>query len=218
MEDFNQNSFFKYLFNKSQEVQISEVKDNKYINNLFEITFDIPNNWHVVSMATFNEVAAQQTIKRSFEVFKSEILDTIGYPSCFLTKHDPNSTEHDGVISPTINFSIISKDKDYLNMSLSQYANLLDQDEEETMLTDFKIVTKGEVYERDGYDYIQFDTEYLFEHPDLDQGVKVEMSVLNIDYYDFYLDFSMTQCEVQGEIAENEFKTFVNSIKLKKKV
>ena len=44
----------------------------------------------------------------------------------------------------------------------------------------------------------------------------VEMKVLNIDYEDYFLDFSMTQCKNQGQIADNEFTGFMNSIKLKK--
>lgn len=210
------NKFLNNLINSSYDENIVEVIDNIYHNKLFDISFEIPQSWHIVQLEKFNELAKKQKFKDSVEFLKEYLYSSIGFPCCVITKYDPDSDLYDGIVSPTINFSISPKENEKPNISLRDYALLLDINEGESILNNFKILEKGDVFQHGGYSHIYMETEYLFEHPELDPPVMVEMTVLNIEYEDFFLDFSMTQCKSQGEIADNEFKLFFNSIILRK--
>jgi len=209
-------SYFQSLLNKQIDKDIVEVIDNSYINHLFNVSFEIPQNWNFIHLEKFNELASKQTFKYSYEDLKEFMFSSEGSTFCVATKYDPDSDEHDGIISPTINFGIISKDLDNKDISLIDYALQVDINEQYSILKDFKILNKGEVFSQNGFDHISIDTEYLFEHPELDKGIMVELTILNIDFGDFFLDFSMTQCKYQGEIANEEFNTFIKSIGLNK--
>jgi len=210
------NNFLQDLFNKSTELPIVTLDNNKYTNHLLGISFDIPKNWNIVSIQKFNEEGRKQTFNDPYEELKPDVFELFDSPIIVFTKLDPNNDKYDGIISPTINFSIITKEIGYEVMSLFDYANEIDIPENKNLLKMFRINKKGNIYDKNGFDYIQFDTEYLFEHPELKNGVMVEFSILNIDFKDFFLDFSMTQCKVQNQNAEKEFKSFVGSIELNK--
>jgi len=208
------NKFLSNLINSPSEENFIEIVDNIYQNKLFNISFEIPQGWHVVQLEKFNEIARKQKFKDSAEFLKEYLYDSIGFPCCIITKYDPDSDLYDGIVSPTINFSISPRENEEPNISLKEYALLLDIDEDESILNNFRVLEVGDVFQHAGYNHVYVETEYLFEHPELESPVMVEMTVLNVEYGDFFLDFSMTQCKSQGEIADVEFKLFFDSIML----
>ncbi|WP_425077853.1 hypothetical protein [Psychroserpens sp. S379A] len=211
---FMKNDFLQDLFNKSTDHPIVTIDNNKYTNHLLGISFYIPKNWNIVSIQKFNKEARKQIFNDPYEGLKPDVFELFDSPIIVMTKLDSNDDKYDGIVSPTINFSIIAKENEYKEMSLYDYANEIDIDENKKLLKRFSIIKKGRIFQKNGFDYIKFDTEYLFEHPELENGIMVEFSILNIDFKDFFLDFSMTQCKIQNQNAEKEFRSFIESIKL----
>ncbi len=214
MANSNANTFLNTLINSSVDFPIETVDNGIYKNHLFGISFKIPEGWSVVSSETFNGERQKQTLSEGFEDLKSELFEILGSPILIISKLDPENPLYDGIVSPTINFNMDIKEGEYKGMSLLDYANELDVDEEDCALKAFRILNKGDIFRNNGFDCIQFDTEYLFEHLDISDGVMVEMSVLNIDYKDFFIDITMTQCKAQNQMAVNDFNEFVKSIAL----
>ena len=107
-----------------------------------------------------------------------------------------------------------AKTGDLNNITLQEYAEKLAYqcDAEYPMLKNFKILNRGEIFTQSYHNFILYNTEYLFEHPDLVNGIMVELNVLNIELEDFFLDFSMTHCKAQNEIETEVFNNFVKSI------
>ena len=100
---------------------------------------------------------------------------------------------------------------------MQDYANSINLNPEVNpyhMLKRFKVLKYGSVNEKNGYKFIMHETEYLLEHKELKEPVMVELNILNIDYGDFFLDFSMSQCKAQNETADDEFRQVLDSIKL----
>ncbi|MBQ0769100.1 MAG: hypothetical protein KBT58_07390, partial [Bizionia sp.] len=182
MADTNANPFLNALFNQSSPTPLETLENNVYTNHLFGISLQIPEGWYVVSAEKFNIQGRKQTLNDGFEDMKMELFEMIGSPILTITKHDPDNTIFDGIVSPTINFNMDVKEVEYKDMSLFAFANALDVEDEVCALKDFKILKKGPLFKISDFDCIQFDTEYLFEHEELSDAVKVEMSVLNIDY------------------------------------
>lgn len=214
MADTNANPFLNALFNQSSNSPLETLRNNIYTNHLFGISLRIPGRWYVVSAEKFNNQGRKQTLNDGFEDMKMELFEMIGSPILTITKHDPDNTIFDGIVSPTINFNMDVKEGEYKEMSLYAFANELDVESGACALKNFKILNKGTPFKINDFDCIQFDTEYLFEHEELSEGVNVEMSVLNIDYKDFFLDITMTQCSAQNQIADKTFHNFVKGIRL----
>ncbi|NQY30628.1 MAG: hypothetical protein HRT69_14295 [Flavobacteriaceae bacterium] len=214
MSELEKNNFLNDLFNKSAELPIVTIKNNVYTNHLLGISFEIPENWYIVSIQRFQQEGRKQKFNNQYENIKHELIELFDSPIIVLTKLDIDNDEYDGLVSPTINFSVDLKENEYEEMKLFEYANEIDIEEDECLLKKFKINKKGDVFEKDNSEFILFDSEYLFEHDELEEAVMVEFSVLNADYNDFFLDFSMTQCKLQGQDTEEEFNSFINSIKL----
>lgn len=143
-----------------------------------------------------------------YEQLKDIIRAFSDRPSFFATKFDPNNDQLYGLISPTINFDIIQKNLDNdTHSSLRAYADSIERVEGfgYSMLKEFKVKTKSDVWDISGFQSIKYETEYLFEHPELNSGIMVELSILNIDYGDFFLDFSMSDCKAQNNVETKVF-------------
>lgn len=205
------NEFLRRYVNSEEKGDFIEIENGRYVNRLFQLSFEIPKSWHVLKLEKFDKMARKQKLKESLDFLKDSLYNVFGHPCLVLTKYNPDSNELDGVVSPTINFSIINKDSEP-NTTLKEYALQLDLQEDESILNKFKVTNIGKEFELKGHKRIIVDTEYLFEHTELDRPVMVEMKVLNIDYNDFYLDFSMTQCKNQNQTADTEFEEFMKSI------
>ncbi len=209
--------YLNQLINRQEDVPVVEINNNNYRNNLFKIEFEIPPKWHILSMAKYREEGLKQIVNESFESIKSDILDFLGPPSLVLTKYDVDSEEHDGIVTPTISLNIIPKENHLEDVTLQEYAEYLsegDGDGEERMVKEFSITNKGNIYYKDGYEFIQYDTRYLFEYSKLTDGIMVELAFLYTDYNDFFLEFGMTGCKAQGNSEKHTFDRFINSIKL----
>lgn len=191
-----------------------QLNNDQYINDLFGISFHLPKGWHIINPSQVKEAASNQKLIGEYEYYK-EALNLFTLPSLMVTKYNPDAHEYYGLVTPTLNFSIISKNPDYKNFSLVRYADMIEGDGfGYHMLKEFNVLHKGDIYKNNGYDCIKYNTEYLFEHEELDFGIKVELSVLNIDYGDFFLDFSMTDCKFQNQDESASFKMIENSIEL----
>ena len=82
------------------------------------------------------------------------------------------------------------------------------------MLKHFRVISRGDIYKRNGHKYIKYHLEYLFECKELDFGIMVEMSILNIEYGDFFLEFDLTDCKSQNQDETETFKMIEDSIEL----
>ena len=216
MNEKSSNEYLIKLFNpdSSDDLKPVIIEKELYINRLFGISFLIPVGWNIVGYTKFEEGIKAQKLQGLYELRKDILLDE---PALLITKYNLENDDMDGIVTPTINFQIIPKDPD-LKLSLLEYANSLGINPEINpyhMLKRFKILKYGTIYEKDGYNYIMHETEYLFEHKELKNPTMVELNILNIDYGDFFLDFSMSQCKAQNEIADVEFRQVIDSIKLK---
>jgi len=107
----------------------------------------------------------------------------------------------DDIISPIIHFTINPKENEDPNITIKKYADLIDLSEDECILNNYKVVKKGDVFVHNDYNNIIYETEYLFDHPEIKKPEMVEMFFLYIEYVNFFLGFSMTQCRNRGEIA-----------------
>ncbi len=211
------NSYIEKLLSDKARDSDSFIRFEKgrYINDLFGISFQLPKNWFIINANQIKEAANNQKLIGEYEYHKEE-LDFFQLPSILVTKYNPDSDKYYGLVTPTLNFNIISKNPDFQNLSLREYADLIECKDGfgYHMLKDFNVSKKGNVYTDKGYDFIKYDTEYLFEHEELDIGIPVELSVLNIDYGDFFLDFSMTDSKYQNQIETESFTIIEKSIEL----
>ena len=183
---------------------------------MFGISFTIPDKWFVVDSSDFKFAIDNQKFVGEYEYHRDKFDDAFELPSLLTTKFNPKSDKYYGLVTPTLNFQIIAKDPDYTGMTLQEYAELIDREVfGYHLLKDFRIINRGQIYNVNGFDFIKYDTEYLFENREIEIGFKVELSILNIDYGDFILDFSMTDCKAQNQIETDNFNMIIDSIELK---
>lgn len=135
-----------------------------------KLQLDLKN---ILSYNDFNNAFNQQTLVGEFEYFKNELYQCITQPSLLISKYNPASEEHHGIISPVVNFSIIAKEPEFKESTLAEYADLLERNSAlgYNMLRNFRITNKGGLFKKDGFDIIMYETEYLFEHIEIDTAV-----------------------------------------------
>jgi len=213
------NTVLQKLLDKNNDnnIKFIELSNGSYLNKLFGIQFNFPADWFVLNREQVVNSAENQLFVGEYEHHK-EKFEINELPALLITKYNPSLDKYYGLISPTINFSIIPKHPDYLGLSLVEYADLIENARHFGYhpLKNFRVLNKGELEKIDNFNSIIYKTEYLFEHEELDFGIMVQMQVLNIDYEDFFLDFSMTDCLTQNQKESRNFENLIQSIKLNK--
>jgi hypothetical protein len=82
------------------------------------------------------------------------------------------------------------------------------------LLKEFRVIKKYDPYEISESKFYEYDAEYMFEHIELDEPLKVELKVFKAEYNGFYYDFNCHQSKTQRQYADKEFEEFKWSIRL----
>jgi hypothetical protein len=191
------------------------VNDNVYVNKKLGILFEKPNDWGFVSIADFGKMKRDQIIGVGLEESAEEIWEELGDPICVATKYYQDLPEYKGVFSPTIMLHITPKQvmeeigcKDFEeSLELSEVGTAM-------ILKDFMVVKRYDPIWLSGCKFYEHDAEYLFEHVDINEPLKVELKVLKAEHNGFYYDFNCHQSKAQNQIADREFERFKSTIRL----
>ncbi|MGZ8538302.1 MAG: hypothetical protein ACXWV9_08575 [Flavisolibacter sp.] len=186
-----------------------------YINKKLGILFHKPTTWEFVSIKDFGMLKKGQILGNGMDDFKDQIWEDFGDPICIITKYYPETPKNKGIFSPTITLHITPveefKDIEYENfkelMQMSEYSTT-------RFLTQFKVVKRHLPYNLSASKFYEYDAEYLFEHVDLKEPLKVELKVLKTEHNGFYYDFNCHQSSAANQTANKEFEQFKASIKL----
>ncbi len=136
-------------------------------------------------------------------------------PICVVTKYHPDKPETKGVFSPTITLNIASKNElEYLGYESFEELIEMSVSAVTQLLKDFTIIKRYEPYDICGCKFHEWDAEYLFEHVEFDEPLKVELKVLKAEHNEFYYDFNCHQSLAQNQTAYHEFDEFKKTIKL----
>lgn len=191
------------------------VNNNAYVNKKLGILFQKPQNWEFVAIRDFGKIRSEQVIGAGLEDTADTIWDTLGEPICIATKYYQDRPEHKGVFSPTITLNITPKEEledlgyDTFEklMAMSAYGT-------STILKDFQVIKKYKPYSISNCKFYEYDAEYLFEHTEINQPLKVELKVLKTEHNGFYYDFNCHQSKTQKQFADKEFEEFKKTIRL----
>lgn len=191
------------------------INDNVYINKKLGILFHKPENWGFVSVKDFGKIKSEQIIGEGLEISQEEIWEELGDPICIATKYYEDKPEFKGVFSPTITLNITPKEE-FVDLGYETFEELIEMSEFGTsmILKDFKVIEKYEPYFISNCKFYEYDAEYLFEHCELNEPLKVELKVLKAEHNGFYYDFNCHQSKAQNQLARIEFAKFKKSIKL----
>ncbi|PVH24532.1 hypothetical protein [Sphingobacterium corticibacter] len=191
------------------------VNDNVYLNKKLGILFHKPQNWGFVAIKDFGKIKSEQIIGEGLEESAEEIWEELGDPICVATKYYQDEPQYKGIFSPTITLNIAPKEEiDYLGydtfdelMEMSAYGTSM-------VLKDFQVTKKYEPYLISNCKFYEYDAEYLFEHTEIIEPLKVELKVLKAEHNGFYYDFNCHQSKTQKQFADKEFEEFKQTIKL----
>lgn len=191
------------------------INDNVYINKKLGILFEKPADWGFVAVKDFGKLKSEQIIGEGLEETAEEILEELGDPICITTKYFQDKPEHKGVFSPTITLNVTPKHElEYLGYETFEDLVRASEYGVSSLLKDFKIVKRYDPVTISGCKFYEYDTEYLFEHVEIDKPLKTELKVLKAEHRGFYYDFNCHQSKAQGQRADREFELFKSSIKL----
>lgn len=191
------------------------INDNIYVNKKLGILFEKPSDWGFVAVKDFGRIKNEQVIGTGLNETAEEIWEELGDPICITTKHFQDKPEYKGIFSPTITLNITPKQElEYLGhetfeelMEMSAYGTSM-------ILKDFQVIKKYEPYLISNCKFYEYDAEYLFEHTEIIEPLKVELKVLKTEHNGFYYDFNCHQSKTHKQFADKEFEEFKKTIKL----
>lgn len=191
------------------------VNQNAYVNKKLGILFNKPQDWGFVSVKDFGRLKSEQIIGEGLGLTNERIWDDLGEPICVVTKYFEDLPEQKGVFSPTITLNVTPK-SELDDIGFESFEELIEMSNYGTskLLKDFRIKKVYDRYKINDCNIYEFDSEYLFEHIDIDQPLKVELKVLQAEHQDCYYVFNCHQSKAQNQNASKEFRAFINSIKM----
>ena len=189
--------------------------DQYYINKKLGIMFTIPKNWGFVKIKDFGKLKEDQILDGHYESIKHEVYENLGDPICIVTKYYKDIPENNGLFSPTIILKINPKSEfnSYGHKNFEELANWSIH-LSESVLKENKIIKEYEPYISNNCQFFEHDSEYLFEHAELENPIKVEQKSIKFEHQNFYYQFSCHQSIETNQIASQEFQEFKKSIKL----
>lgn len=196
-------------------LQAIAINENVYVNKKLGILFHKPKDWGFIAIKDFGKLKSEQKIGEGLDQTQDEIWEDLGDPICIATKHFEDKPELKGIFSPTITLNITPKEElNYLGHQSFEELMEMSAEGASVLLKDFKIVKRYEPCFISDCKFYEFDAEYMFEHYEIDQPLKVELKVLKAEHNGFYYDFNLHQSKAQNQTAEYEFEEFKKSIKL----
>ena len=191
------------------------VNDNAYVNKKLGILFYKPQDWGFIAVKDFGKLKSEQIIGKGLDETTDEIWNELGDPVCVVTKYYQDKPEQSGIFSPTITLNITPKNE-LEDLGYETFEELIDLSHYGTsqILKDFRVTKSYEPYNISNCKFYEFDAEYMFEHVDIDEPLKVELKVLKGEHNGFYYDFNCHQSKAQNQFADKEFENFKKTIKL----
>lgn len=191
------------------------VNENAYVNKKLGILFYKPQDWGFIAVKDFGKLKSEQIIGKGLDETTDEIWNELGDPVCVMTKYYENKPEQKGIFSPTITLNITPK-SELEDIGYETFEELMDMSHYGTpqILKDFRVTRSYDPYNISDCKFYEFDAEYMFEHVDIAEPLKVELKVLKAEHNGFYYDFNCHQSKAQNQTADNEFDNFKKTIKL----
>ena len=186
-----------------------------YINKQLGIMFTKPPSWAFVHVKDFGKMKDAQILGNGWDEEKDSVWEELGDPICIVTKYYPETVQNKGIFSPTITLQITPK-HELEDLGHESFEELIEMSHFGTrqILKDFNVVKSYEPYFISGCKFYEYDAEYLFEHKDINESLKVELKALTAEHNGFYYDFNCHQSSAQDQTAHEEFELFKKSIKL----
>lgn len=191
------------------------VNNNVYVNKKLGILFHKPQDWGFVAIKDFGKIKSGQLFGEGLNLTKDEILDELGDPICIATKYYEDKPEYKGFFSPTITLNVTPKEE-LEDLGYETFEELMEMsaDGVSNLLKEFRVTKKYEPYQICECKFYEYDAEYIFEHIELDEPLKVELKVFKAEHNGFYYDFNCHQSKAQRQYADKEFEEFKWSIRL----
>lgn len=188
---------------------------NYYINRKMGVIFKKPEKWGFLNIKDFGKLKDEQILGNGWNDSKEEVWEEIGDPICIATKYYQDKPENKGVFSPTITLNVTHK-SEFDDLDIQSFEELRSMSEFGTsrILSNYRVIKRYEEQIISKCKLYEYDAEYLFEHVDIEEPLKVELKVFKAEHNDFYYDFNCHQSKAQNQIAMSEFEEFKNSIKL----
>ena len=191
---------------------------NAYVNKKLGILFQKPQNWGFIAVKDFGKLKEGQVIGEGFDITADEIWKELGDPICIATKYWQDKKEYKGVFSPTITLHITPKEEieEDENLGYKSFEELMELSELGTskILKEYQVIKRYEPYLLSNSRFFEYDAEYLFEHIDLREPLKVELKVFKAEHNGLYYDFNCHQSKDQNQCADREFEHFKTTIAL----
>ena len=191
------------------------VNDDYYINKKLGVIFSKPNNWGYVALADYGKLKDQQILSNIHEDDLEDFWETIGGPTCMITKYHQDLSEHKGIFSPTIQFFVNHK-SEVDDIQYDSFEEFIQKSRIGTslFLKDFEVLHDKKPYEVDGCLFYEYDGQYTFEHQELTSPIQVRLNVVIVEHNNFYYYINMHDCPEQNQTAEEEFHFFKRSLKM----
>jgi hypothetical protein len=186
------------------------IHNNVYLNRKLGILIHKPAEWGFIAIQDFGRLKSDQIIGNGLELDPEEIWEMMGNPKYFEDK-----PEYRGVFSPTITLQVTPKSELDPEGDLD-FEDMIEKSMQGTslILMDFRLIRRHEPYLISGCLFHEFDAEYLFEHVEIQEPLKVELKSLKAEYNGLYYDFNCHQSKAQNQVADEEFEQFKKNIVL----
>jgi hypothetical protein len=191
------------------------INDNVYVNKKLGVLFHKPLDWGFIAIKDFGKIKSEQVIGEGLDKTEEEIWEELGDPICITTKYYQDKPEYKGLFSPTITLNITPKEE-LEDLGCETFEDLMEMSAYGTsmILKEFRVTKRSDLYYISNCKFYEYDAEYMYEHIEINEPIKVELKVLKAEHNGFYYDFNCHQSKTQRQFADKEFEDFKKTIKL----
>lgn len=201
-------------------LQSIAINSDNYVNKKFGFLLAKPRSWDFVSIKDLGKLKSDQSLSDEFEPNKDEAWEELGDPVLVIAKYGLERPEHHAKFSPAITVFINHKndiielyEDDYIQGDFEKIVGMVAYGAGR-LFNDYETIRNITPYNLSGCNGFDSEWSWTFESSEHAKSYSCKTWSIIIEKGDYIYSFNMIDSEQAGEVEEQTFKRFVDSIKI----
>ncbi len=196
------------------------VNSDNYVNKKFGFLLTKPKSWDFVSIKDFGKLKNDQLLSDDFEPNKDDVWQELGDPVLVIAKYGLDKSEYSDKFSPAITVFINHKndiidlyEDEYIQGDLEKIVGMVAYGSSR-IFKDYTTIRNISPYNLSGCNGYDSEWTWTFESIEHKKNWHCKTWSIMVEKGDYIYSFNMIDSAQAGEIEDQNFKNFVETIKI----